>query len=279
MRSAFFVCRVALVALSLMMWTTSISAQTAAGTEPAANEQSQINAALELTRGCATEYRMTADGAGAAFKLEPQPVLQWSNPERGQIYGNVFLWTANGRPQVVGSLFKWYSPFTHMSHEFQSLSRSGIVATYRDAEVWRTPESPGAFVTVPDAPSVAETPAARMIQMRQLARRLTARATDRDGNQHELRLLSKPVYRYEVTAADAESVDGALFVFVQGTDPEIWLQLEARGKPAVWSLAFSRMNSIELSVQLDGREVWNQPALPWAELAGHKRAYTSFSFK
>jgi hypothetical protein len=255
-----------------------ISATAARAQPPEASEQSRIDAALELTRQCATDYRMAAEGAGPPFQLHPQPVLRWSNPERGQIYGNVFLWTANGRPQVVGSLFKWYSPFTHMSHEFQSLSRTGLVATYREAEVWRTAEHAVRFSAVPEAPKVAETSAGRLIQMRQAAMRLTARATDRDNNQHELRLLSKPVYRYELPPAEADLVDGALFVFVQGTDPEVWLQVEAQGQPAVWHYALTRMNSITLTVNLDGREVWSEAALPWADISAHKRAYTSFRF-
>jgi hypothetical protein len=53
-----------------------------------------------------------------------------------------------------------------------------------------------------------------------------AYAISLDGVDQELRLLSQPLYRYESTLP--EVVDGALFTFVTGTDPELMLVIEAR---------------------------------------------------
>ncbi|MAG94065.1 MAG: hypothetical protein CMJ48_09980 [Planctomycetaceae bacterium] len=44
----------------------------------------------------------------------------------------------------------------------------------------------------------------------------------------QLRRLSQPIYRYE--SDNANLLDGAMFAFVQGTDPEVFLLLEARSK-------------------------------------------------
>ena len=41
-----------------------------------------------------------------------------------------------------------------------------------------------------------------------------------------MRLLAQPIYRYENTKGDL--IDGGLFVFVLGTDPEAFLLIEAR---------------------------------------------------
>ncbi|HLQ44743.1 MAG TPA: hypothetical protein VK137_08450, partial [Planctomycetaceae bacterium] len=193
-----------------------------------------------------------------------------------------FLWTHRGRPAVVGSLFKWFSPFSHMSHEFHSLSLDEIAGKYESQEVWR-PTQPGVvFAPVPDAPTVVATPAGRLSQMRQLARQFTARSVDREGLKLELRQLAQPVYRYEVEKDAADLLDGALFVFVQGTDPDVWLLLEAvcpAGQPAArWQFAVARMNSIEITVEHNGRPAWHCDIMPFKEVSSHKAPYTSFRF-
>ena len=68
--------------------------------------------------------------------------------------------------------------------------------------------------------------------------------------------MEKPVYRYEAEKDSADLLDGALFVFVRGTDPDVWLLLEAvltAGQPAAkWQFAVARMNSIEITVEHNG---------------------------
>ena len=50
----------------------------------------------------------------------------------------------------------------------------------------------------------------------------------------------------------------ALFLFVQGTDPECVLLLEAKSdKP--WRYAFARQNSASLVADLDGKRVLDMP--------------------
>ncbi len=248
-------------------------------------EKQNIEAAFTMTREAAKKYEFEIRGVDQPAVLREQPILRWSNPERGQVYGNVFLWTDRGRPVVVGSLFKWFSPFKHMSHEFHSLSVGEIAAKHELREVWRSTQPGVVFAAVPDAPAVAATPAGRLTQMRQLARQFTARSVDREGLKAELRQLTQPVYRYELDKdqTSAELLDGALFVFVQGTDPDAWLLLETY-KPAdlaaaQWQFAVARMNSIEINVEHNGRQAWHCDILPFRDVATtHKLPYTSFKF-
>lgn len=246
-----------------------------------ADDQERAEAALKLTREYAGRYEFFLPSSAIACRLEAQPILRWSNPERGEIYGNVYLWTHQGYPVAVGSLYKWYSPFTHMSHEFHSLSTQGLRAAYDGKEAWKTDQAGLKFQELPDAPDVAATAPARLIQMRQLARRFTATSTDEEGSLTNLRLLSQPVYRYVLPDKIADGEDGALFSFVQGTDPEIWLLLQSRPftKAATprWSFALARMNSIAMVVQDRGTEVWRAPAMPHREFANHIGPYTKFS--
>ena len=121
----------------------------------------------------------------------------------------------------------------------------------------------------------------RLIQMRAIARNFSAEATDRlDGSvRRKLRVLSKPIYRYESSRADV--LDGAMFALVQGTDPEIVLLVEARGAKDrhVWQFALGRQNSIEMRVRYNDREIWHAPKLapPWPNVRDPKQSYILFT--
>ncbi len=88
-------------------------------------------------------------------------------------------------------------------------------------------------------------------------------ATD-DSNQEELRLLPRPLFRYEIKEpkddknGNPKVHDGALFGYTMGTDPEVVLLLEAVGPsgPDAWQYAFVRSTSSGLRVKLDNDIVW-----------------------
>jgi hypothetical protein len=241
--------------------------------------RTQIDAALKLTKADAAKYAFESqDGARAEAKLLPEPILRWSNPAVGEIHGNVFLWTMNGRPAVVGSLYKWFNPHTHLSHEFHSLWETPLAARFEGAEVWRTREGGLRFSPLVDAPSPPSSAAQRLLQMRRLAKDFSVTKTDRDGSQQEMRLLPQPIYRYD--APQQKVQDGALFVFVQGTDPEVFLLLEARGPAdsAKWSFAAARMNGVGFRLRRRDREVWAVEVMPWQDIRSHAETYTTFQF-
>ena len=96
----------------------------------------------------------------------------------------------------------------------------------------------------------------------------------------ELRLLPQPIHRYSAPKQGIHS--GALFAFVHGTDPEIWLLIEARGEDAEkvrWQYAVTRMTSSEVRLKHGDKKVWSGEILPWKDVTSHERAYTSFMFK
>jgi hypothetical protein len=241
--------------------------------------RAQIDAALKLTQSDAAKYAFALqDGARLQAKLLPDPILRWSNPAVGEIHGNVFLWTVNGRPAVVGSLYKWFNPHTHLSHEFHSLWETPLAAHFEGAEVWRTREGGLRFSPLADAPPPASSAAQRLLQMRRLTKEFSVTKTDRDNSQQEMRLLPQPIYRY--AAPQQQVQDGALFVFVQGTDPEVFLLLEARGPAdsAKWSFAAARMNGVGFRLRRQDREVWAVEVMPWRDIASHAGTYTTFQF-
>lgn len=241
--------------------------------EPPVNAE-LIEAALKLTQEAAADYEFETEAREAT--LRPEPLLRWSNPAAGEIHGNVFLWTVNDRPAVIGSFYKWFSPFTHGAHEFQSLSEAPVTGRYHGAAVWRPQEAGVQFAPLADGPSPADSATQRLLQMRRLARQFAVTKTDRDGSRQELRLLPQPIYRY--ATPQQEILDGGLFVFVQGTDPEVFLMLEARGKEdaARWTFAAARMNSVDFRLRRDGREMWGVEIMPWREVGRHAKSYTTF---
>jgi hypothetical protein len=249
--------------------------------EPADGE-ARAAEVLAIAREEAKTYTFRPEGPGEAeaFALHPEPVLQWSNPIAGALYGNVYLWTAHGRPEVVASIHKWYSPQRLLEHEFLSLSLGTFVGERNGVPVWN-PGRPGVELKpLPDAPVPAGTPAQRLRQMRDLSKEFAARQTNRNGIDRDLRLLTQPLYRYESEKTEGDLIDGALFTFALGTDPQAMLVLEARrvdGAP-LWQYSLVRMNSVHLRATYRKREVWNVPALPMNEVYDHRRPYTNFKF-
>jgi hypothetical protein len=205
----------------------------------------------------------------STFRLVPQPVLRWRNVVRGQ-EGEAMLvvWSHNGRPAAMASIYPWQGK---MLHEFDSLSREKkLIARDKDRVIW-SPKTAGLeFKDVPNAPSPAKTHPERLRQMKLIAGRFKATMTGwqaDDTDQEELRLLPRPLYRYDLKNAkdpDPNLLDGALFAYVQGTDPEVVLILEAIGtaEKSAWQYAFARATSGGLEVKLGREVVWTAKKHP-----------------
>jgi hypothetical protein len=126
----------------------------------------------------------------------------------------------------------------------------------------------GAGVAVAQQPA-AEAPAAEddSLELFNAAARCCVRrfaaVVDQKQDSHELRLLPRPLYRYP--AAGEASSDGALFAFVQATDPELLLLLEVQATRAgpAWHYGLARMTDLALDVKLDGRSAWKVDPWDW----------------
>jgi hypothetical protein len=196
--------------------------------------------------------------------LRPQVVLRWRNAERIDTGAAVLaIWTDQGRPEAMASIFQ---KGNEICHEFGSLSRSKKIAVRDETRVVWSPGKAGVeFRDVPDAPAPAEDGAGRLRQMKSLAERFTARLPAPhvgDGNPEVLRLLPRPLYRYDLKdSKDTSPIlrDGGMFAFVMGTDPEVVLLLEVverEGKP-VWQYAFARATGYAVEASLGDQVVWS----------------------
>ena len=192
--------------LGLFSFLLVVGSLTVCTAEDTSDER--IEQALVVTTNWARryEFRREGDDGQQALKRSEGSILRWSNPVAGELYGNVFVWTHRGRPEIVGSLLQWFSPHTHGSHEFHSLSTEPI-AGGRDGRLLWEYDQPGVkLMEVPRGSDVADRPVVRLRQMRAIARRFSVEKTDREQVQRNLRLLSQPLVRFGDD--ESEIVDG-----------------------------------------------------------------------
>ncbi|HEX5104952.1 MAG TPA: hypothetical protein VFV87_14125, partial [Pirellulaceae bacterium] len=219
--------------------------------ELAKQQQAKWNA---LYAKIAAEYEIKLGKEGKnQLQLVPEAVLNWSNPVRGgETNGSVFVWTYDGRTEAVGTIFSHLvrdDPNQKVTaHSFQSLSQQPLAG--------QRPGRPGAWSLdsagvspqkIPGAPAPGRSRAARLAQMRELVREFSA-TTTLEGVEQELRLLTQPLHRNEKSTGDV--LDGALFTFVTGTDPELMLVIEARADEGTdaptWHYAAGRFTDLTL---------------------------------
>jgi hypothetical protein len=196
------------------------------------------------------------------LELKPGAVLFWSNPVRvGETNGAVFIWTRNGRAEAVGTVFSFLNRSDSnqrvISHSVHSLSEKPLSASRDGRPIWSIAVPGISPRPVPEAPKPAATVAVRLSQMRELARDFSA-ATILDGVEQELRLLPQPIFRNASVSGDV--LDGALFTFVTGTDPELMLLIEARQTMdgPTWQYASARFSDLTLKLRHKQVELWTQ---------------------
>jgi hypothetical protein len=229
--------------------------------KPEAAKRFQDHARAEAA---AYDIRTESD-SGRKLLLRPEPILRWTNPvPEKQMHGEVFLWTDDGRPAAVLCLFEMTETGgVHEYHEFSSLAAGGLLTPGAANRNWSPTMAQLKMSPTEGAPPPATAPRQRLIQMRELAARFTCEKTTRMGETHALRLLSQPVARYE--SPTHEVSDGALFAFVEATDPEVFLLLEVRstGGAAQWHFGLARMASVRMQVSFDDKPVWKVEMLPY----------------
>jgi len=205
-------------------------------------------ASLQRILADLAEFEFSSGDEPKPLKVSPKPVLRWSNPVRNVDDAAVFVLLGKARPELIATVMSYRDARKNLrrAYEFLSISEGRLSAIHNGAQVWR-PEKPG-FIwrTVPDAPAPARDSVKRRRQMHELAAKFQV-AVQSDKNRYELRLLTQPLYRYQNAKADI--LDGALFAFVEGTDPELILALESTVDEPVWQFASGRLTRWEIEVK------------------------------
>jgi hypothetical protein len=226
--------------------------------------QSDSSKALEGFKAEAAEYKVHLQSrATESLQVVKEPVLRWDNPARTGENGATFVWTLGGRPEMIGTIFTYrLNDKINRKHEYHSLATEPLAAEFRGKEVWAPKVAGVKFAPLAEAAAPAGTSRQRLTQMKALAREFSASMKDAEGEPYQLRLLTQPLFRYE--PEDKGVLDGAMFSFSLGTDPEVLLLLEARPVKDAhqWQFAFARFHYVELKAFHKEREVFRAEALP-----------------
>lgn len=194
---------------------------------------------------------------GEAVPAVTDPVLRYGDPTRANKDGSMWVWGPKGRPRTVLELYRNLAG--DWVYVFNWLSGSELTAA-RDGDVWWTPTAPTVVFEGLEGSRPADSESLRTTQMRAIARRIDAHEFwDPNNSRYELRLLSTPVHRYD--DPDGGIIDGAVFVFANGTNPEVVLLLEAYEEEGQrqWQYGLARLGHAEMHVELDDVEVWTVP--------------------
>jgi hypothetical protein len=205
--------------------------------------------------------------------LKPHIALRWDNQVRGQggsAVGLTVIWTDDSRPQAIASIYPWSGG---LNHELDLLSREANLIARREGRVVWQPKKPGIeFHAVPEAPLPADTKAKRRLQLRQLAANFEATMLGwnaDNSDRQELRMMPQWLHRYGHEGSAC--LDGAVYAFAMGTDPEAVLLLEAsepnKSNKAnedayQWQFAFIRQTSGALEGRWKKNVVWTAEKFP-----------------
>jgi hypothetical protein len=110
---------------------------------------------------------------------------------------------------------------------------------------------------VPNPLAVGKTAVERARQMKAIARKFTASASSKKIPYVELRLVDQPLHRY--ADADHGLIDGAVFSFAAGTNPELLLLVDCRRESKgnlVWQYGCARMSAANLEAKIGDTIVW-----------------------
>lgn len=255
-----------LVALMLALTWGNASAQEASTKSDTLESESEKDARLKEMMRQAGIYELEAiQDSPRILPLHTKPLMRFNNPVGGVPDGVVVMWLDGARPAVLAQVFMTSDKI--WLHEMQSMAASPLVL--RDQEnnriPWRPRKKGLEWHKLDDVDPPAESKVARRIQMRKISESFSAsdefkrNSADKETSQYQLRLMPRPLYRYPDNAQGM--IDGAVFAFVHGTDPEVFVALEAAqidGK-RIWRYALAPMTCWAVQVQYKGSEVWNLP--------------------
>ncbi|MGH7137597.1 MAG: hypothetical protein ACREHD_17765 [Pirellulales bacterium] len=215
---------------------------------------------LELMRGAIDDFQVTSAEIEdeSALKFSDHPLLRYHDQSReagdglkGVVDATLWRLGTSGRPKAILTLEIYLADQGNpvLTYEFVSLTPQKFDMK-RPGVYWMPHSTDLSMTELNEAPAPADTPKARLAQMRELARRFTA-DEQLAKEKINLRLLPQPIDRY--SDANAGILDATVFVFANGTNPEMGLLLECSDKR--WSYGLFRLTSAALFAQFDGKPI------------------------
>ena len=241
--------------------------------ERAAKEQAREER-LAAMRKIAERFtvQMTDMDQTRKVPLMQSPILRFNDPAREFHDATLWAWGEKGRPVCLLSIEQYDN---HSWFECISLVGGKLTAD-ADKLQWRPAADGMKLAPFPDAPAPAKSAPRRMAQMKELLGKLSAYEVGTAASRFELRLMARPLHRYEDSEAGLQ--DGAIFAFAYGTNPELLAVIEARSaaETTQWQVGFARCGTYEPHVLLDKTEIFTLPFLRKTTAAD---PYWNFSYR
>ncbi len=249
-----------------------LPAEGEATTGPTDEERAAHLAKMQKIAQSINVYELS-DKQRTPSKLVDKPALKYRDDTRKLFESTMWVWGTEGRPSAMIAV-EYYPQMAKEPkwlYEIASLSTERIAAE-RGAELNWTARGPGLKLQVlTAAPAPAETPARRLTQMRELRNRFAAHERAPVGGRIELKPLSAPLHRYQ--NAKSGLLDGAVFAFANGTNPEVLWVIEAHRddqQKTTWQYGLVQMTGAEVFVDLNEKQIWQcAEADPPAERDGY----------
>lgn len=219
---------------------------------------------LKVFQASVADLQIVVADKPEPLKLHDAPLMRFTNEAGGVVDGAVMLWKDGDRPMVAAQVFVvrdgvWI-------HEFQSFADRPLKATQKGKTLWQPKSAGGRWRDVKSDPEIANSRAGRLLQLKQLSTAFSVgedfrnQPSDANTTRYELRLLPAPIYRYEETE---QGVDGAVFAFVHGTDPEALLTIEMNSnqKPPSVRYNFAALTCWALQAKQGEETTWTVPEM------------------
>ena len=227
--------------------------------------RNEVNASLAemMQRAQQTRVWEVAAGKRIPAELVKQPVFRYSDQPRNILDATLWVWQIEGLPTAIQKVevYRTQAGISKWLYCFASLSPGIIAAEWEVGEQWEAKKAGIEPKAIPEGMPVADSKAARLLQMKQLSRRFSVNIHDEVAKtQEHLRLLPQPLHQYGEMKAN--SFEGAVFGFAaNGTNPDALLLVQARpnDEKLAWEYAFVQMTSGRLIAELDNTVVWTAP--------------------
>ncbi|NQT13050.1 MAG: hypothetical protein HQ582_09900 [Planctomycetes bacterium] len=212
-------------------------------------------------RAQATQVHTLDAGEKTALELFSGPMFRYSDQPRLILDATLWGWGTRGRPLAMEKIEFCRRPQGQRQwfHCMTSLSQDLLEVQWPDGQRWSAREPAFELHALADGPNAAESEFRRLLQMKSTARRFSATLFEPVPKREDLRLLTRPICRY--TDPDSGLQDVAIFGFVaNGTNPDLLLGIELHGESlsdSAWKFGLARMTLAQLTVRLDGKEVWS----------------------
>lgn len=205
----------------------------------------------------------------SAIKFGKSSKLRYDDQVRNLLDAGVWRLGEQGRPTayVTIELYGAGKGQALLTYEFVSLTARQFSMISKKGPRWAPNVTELTFESLNNVPAASNSDKLRLVQMRDLARRFTARQLYQ-GQKIELRLLPQPIDRYK--DEEHQIIDGATFVFANGTNPELGMLLETDGK--TWKYGLFRLCTSAVDLQFDEVQV---PGIQPNAAYGTNRAYTA----